>query len=722
MMFGKPAGALGMALALIPASLAAQPAPTSTLPVLSVAGSAGAAANAGLPDAEKPAQTLHQETSSVSVVDRAEIEQFSPASTLDILRDVPGISVSRSGGIGGQIYMRGFSSNDFRSSMYIDGDRFHGRNTLQLSYLDPEELARVEVIRGPGSVLYGSEAMTGLVNFITLRPSGNVFAPTFRYTGGSASLTYGSAADAVRGGLAIEGAGAGFDFRGSVAARYGGDYSSPLGTVPNSDYKTFGGSLILGYTPKLGERFEVLGRAETVTNGRAGGVGGVPGAPLLVAREQPNQVYMGRLGYVRDLDTGWFSRIEANTYVNYFYTKLTTVNRTVARQVTSTNSYVIGPTVWGGKVMGTMPWRNATTNLGVDFSYEERSGSEQSSQVARYNANGTLASITTRPRFQTGPDANQTNAGAFVLHEWTPVEQVTVSAGGRLDWFNTQTATTPLSSPALLPAYLRSAETNNYAATGSVGLVYRPLSHLDLVANVGNSFRQPTTSEMFSSGVSGAGYTVPNPGLKPERGVTYEGGFRLHFANASAGVTAYHNTYKDLIVTAPVTYLGTASTQRQNVSEARIDGIEIQGNVMVLPAVSLFGNATALRGTNTATNKPLPYISPFHGRLGVEYAPAGQGYTVTGTVDMASAKTRIDSTQEFPTSGYGVFNLYATLELDRLVSPQLGNTRLILGAENIFDKAYRDASTYGSVAYAESLTNPLVEPGRNFTATLRVKF
>ncbi|MFX8852565.1 hypothetical protein ABTM75_19705, partial [Acinetobacter baumannii] len=87
---------------------------------------------------------------------------------------------------------------------------------------------------------------------------------------------------------------------------------------------------------------------------------------------------------------------EANTYVNYFYTKLTTVNRTVARQVTSTNSYVIGPTVWGGKVMGTMPWRNATTNLGVDFSYEERSGSEQSSQVARYNANGTLASITTR--------------------------------------------------------------------------------------------------------------------------------------------------------------------------------------------------------------------------------------------------------------------------------------------------------------------------------------
>ncbi|MCR2678837.1 TonB-dependent receptor, partial [Salmonella enterica] len=60
--------------------------------------------------------------------------------------------------------------------------------------------------------------------------------------------------------------------------------------------------------------------------------------------------------------------------------------------------------------------------------------------------------------------------------------------------------------------------------------------------------------------------------------------------------------------------------------------------------------------------------------------------------------------------------------LDKLVSSRLGNTRLILGAENIFNKAYRDASTYGNVAYAETLTNPLVEPGRNFTATLRMKF
>ena len=64
-------------------------------------------------------------------MDRKEIELTDPTSTLDILAGVPGVSIARSGGIGGQIYLRGFSSNNMRSPLYIDGDRLHGRNTLQ---------------------------------------------------------------------------------------------------------------------------------------------------------------------------------------------------------------------------------------------------------------------------------------------------------------------------------------------------------------------------------------------------------------------------------------------------------------------------------------------------------------------------------------------------------------------------------------------------------------
>ena len=57
---------------------------------------------------------------------------------------------------------------------------------------------------------------------------------------------------------------------------------SPLGEVPNSDYKSLGGSLKIGYTPDLGQRFELTFRKYSETDGRAGGVGGAPGAPFLI--------------------------------------------------------------------------------------------------------------------------------------------------------------------------------------------------------------------------------------------------------------------------------------------------------------------------------------------------------------------------------------------------------------------------------------------------------
>ena len=51
--------------------------------------------------------------------------------------------------------------------LFIDGDRFRGRNFLEYSLLDPNEIERIEIIRGPAAALYGSDAMNGLVNVIT---------------------------------------------------------------------------------------------------------------------------------------------------------------------------------------------------------------------------------------------------------------------------------------------------------------------------------------------------------------------------------------------------------------------------------------------------------------------------------------------------------------------------------------------------------------------------
>ncbi|MFH1342251.1 MAG: TonB-dependent receptor [Pseudomonadota bacterium] len=671
-------------------------------------------------------KTTRQITQSVSVVERGQIEQTSPAGLLDILSTVPGVSIARSGGIGGQIYLRGFSSNNFRSPLFVDGDRFRGRNTLQLNWFSPEEIERVEVVRGPASVVFGSEALTGLVNVITRSPTGNPNGP-FRFTGGGFSVGVGSAAKSASTYEWIQGAGGGFDFLGSFAGRWGGNYQSPLGEVSNSDYKSLGGSLKIGYTPDIGQRFELTLRKYSETDGRAGGVGGAPGAPYIIQRNDPNNVMSARLAYVGELD-GLVKHVESSVYANYFDTNVLTTTNTInanniATRTVTANSHVIGPLVIGGRVLGAIPWSGgfgaAKTTFGGDMFKEDRPGSWRFSQTVNRNpVTGAVTSTTNVPLGKAGPDTTQTNAGAFLLHEWTPVQPLTLSAGGRFDWFNTTAGPSPVLN-AIAPA---TTDVDRTAPTGSVGAVYRILPTLDLLASVATSYRHPTNSEMFASSAT----TIPNPNLVPETGLTYEGGFRLHSAEATLKVTAFYSKYENFLqtVSAPLANC-SACTQAQNIGKAEVKGIELEERWQVTPTVNLFGSATYLHGTNTTTGRPLPFLAPFRGRVGVQYASLDASYSLMAVVDWATSKNRIDTTAEYPTSGYAIPKLYATLQLGQLIDRRLGDTKLILGVENIFDTAYRDAATFvnrSNVNYRESLTNPLVEVGRNFTAKLQHTF
>ncbi len=78
-------------------------------------------------------KSLTQATSNVSVVDRQQLELTNPATLLDALGQVPGIEISRTGGLGGQVYLRGFSTNNWRDPFFVDGVRLQGSNPLQLA-------------------------------------------------------------------------------------------------------------------------------------------------------------------------------------------------------------------------------------------------------------------------------------------------------------------------------------------------------------------------------------------------------------------------------------------------------------------------------------------------------------------------------------------------------------------------------------------------------------
>jgi hemoglobin/transferrin/lactoferrin receptor protein len=650
---------------------------------------------------------------SVTLIDKEKIESRNAASALELLDEVPGISFSRAGPLGGQLSIRGFNSNDAKSPLFIDGDRFRGRNTLEYLLLDPTRIERIEIIRGPAAAMYGTDAMGGLINVITRKAEGDVSGP-FELIPRLRALNYSSVSNLRGGRLELQGLGNGFDMLLGLAGKKADDYESPEGDIKNSDMETWSADLRLGYTPTQGHRIELSAKYADVEQGQAGGIYGAPGYPYTVRRQEPMKEKMLKLHYEGRNNALGLEHIGASLYARHLYTHMIIEKRPAADPssgLTRTDSYVDGPLITGGKLFGVRPWGHGhTLTLGVDFLYEDRSGSEK--EVTKYDAAGNQTSHS--PRTKGGPDSAQTNMGLFAHNDWDPSEQWTVSVGGRVDYFRTTTETD------LLPDYEGSTETTDYPVTGSLGIIYRPIPIIHLTANASTTYRAPATYEKF--GIS-PGFD-PNPDLKPEKGVTYEVGARLRLPRVTANLTAFHSDYEDLIVRTTIdstVYPGTRATQRQNVGEACMKGLELDAAWFVNSHWKTFMNAAYLHGTDTNTDTPLAYIAPLNGLVGVRYTPDSKDFYIEATDKWSTKKDHIDENKERETDAYNILNLYAGFDIRKL-SSSLPDMELRLAVENILDKAYSNPTTTEDITFDRSITNPLLEPGRCISISLTSRF
>ncbi|HEX4268987.1 MAG TPA: TonB-dependent receptor, partial [Steroidobacteraceae bacterium] len=522
--------------------------------------------------AQRLINRLSDTSKPVTIIGRARIESLNPSTIFDVLATVPGLSIARSGGLEGQISLRGLNSNYYHSPLFIDGDRFKGRNTLEYLLIEPEDIAGVEVVRGPAAEAYGSEAVGGVVELTTYHavPGGG----DFNVTGGNVSAGYATVNDATEAHGDVEASGHDLGFRLSLSGREAGNYQTPEGVARNSDYKTGGIGLDTAYAIDPSDTLDLTLRGEFVSAGRAGGLGGAPGYPYVQQRDRL-QDQMARFAYNGNRAFGAFRQISADLFYDNFYGEIPSIQRTTPGVVKENISWVVGPAVAGGNALGTIPWEQGHSTLGMDFFQEMRpAGSQSYSDTEHLNASGQVTSISVTPRHQTTPGDNQLNVGAYADNVWTPDEEWTATLGARVDGFHTTTGTNPVVSPALEPLYAADRDSNNFAETVSLGVTRRISPILDLVADAGTLFRMPSDTELFSASVSGAGYSLPNPALKPEHGEAVEGGFRVHSPRASMSVTAYYDRFRDFVETVPVTYLGTSSTQPQNVERASLEGVE----------------------------------------------------------------------------------------------------------------------------------------------------
>lgn len=145
--------------------------------------------------------------SSTTVISAEDIKKTGKGTVQDVLRSVPGISVVRSGPFGGltSVYLRG--SNPGYTLVLIDGievnDPIKSDRSFDFSHLTTENIERIEVVRGPQSTLYGSDAVGGVINIITRKGRGdprfdissegghyNTFKETVGLSGGTKTVNY----------------------------------------------------------------------------------------------------------------------------------------------------------------------------------------------------------------------------------------------------------------------------------------------------------------------------------------------------------------------------------------------------------------------------------------------------------------------------------------------------------------------------------------------------
>lgn len=637
-----------------------------------------------------------------------------------LLAEMPGIDYARSGGLGGQIVLRGFNSNSARSMLAIDGDRFRGRSTLEFNLIDPNAVERIEVIRGPASALWGADAMNGVVNVITRRARVDRDAP-FKLDARVRAVEYNSVNDgwATRGELV--GGGQGFDVLVGATLRRADDYDTPAGRAENSRFHSGGLDFRLGFSPSALTRWELAGRFQETTTGRAGGLGAAPGAPWLLVSEAPIREQYLKLG-VETREAGAFADVlEASLYVRKLDTDIyqrnaTAANGSLAAVTVNQHIEVHTPTVFGGRINATRGLGNHLLAYGGDF-YMENFNSRRV-QVTRTNtATGAVLGSTDWSLMERG--SQQTNLGFFVSDDWALHPAFSLSGALRWDVLRTviDAQAIPGEAATVTQAIDRVGRTRqDTPLTGSLGGVWKFTPTLSAVAQVSQGYRAPSGNERTLTSASGTIVTVPSPDLKPEQSTTYETGLRVNAEGVKLQATAYQSRYRDLIV---LTVVDALTRQRQNVARAEITGLELSGTWQLNKALRLGFTATATRGTNESTGTPLEAISPLSGRVSLRHGEDGGPWFVEAALRGAQGRDRVDPATERPRAGFAALDLYGSVDLGQTLGAQWKNWRLTLGLENAFDRRIVNQVAAEDLRYSQGLIgNPLLEPGRAFVAKL----
>jgi len=598
---------------------------------------------------------------------------------------IPGIFIQKTNHGGGSPFVRGLTGN--QTLLMVDGIRLnnslfrYGPNQY-LTLIDNLLVDKVEVVKGTGSVQFGSDAMTGVINVMTQNPEFSNISKwkgllTSRFTGFGMEKT-------IRPELSFSNKR--IAFIGGVSNKNFGDLrgGQKTGFQRPSGYKElawdFKANIDLGRDWLLTASYQNLAQDNVPVYHKY----------ILENFAINNADPLSRgFGYIK---------LKKN-----FNSKL--FNKLVAFVSTQTIEEHRNSRKNGSQVLRLEDDKAATISMGVDI-YSDISKNWSSNTGVEIYADkinskrvdldiSTNQGISKRGLYPDG--ASYKNGALYSLHH-LKFNRFMIEVGGRYNYYSIGINDVSLGKISIKPD----------ALVFQAGVGYKISDVFNLYSNISSGYRAPNIDDMGSLGIVDFRYEIPSYDLKPEKSLNQEAGLKWNSKKISGSFSVFNTSLSNLItrVKTGAAMNGYDVYTKLNVEKGFIQGWEVQNIFHATKYLSFNLSATSLYGQSVTKKEPLRRIPPFNGQIGIQYRK--DKYRVGLISDIAAAQRRLaqgdkddNRIQAGGTTGYKVLNFYGGIDHRKF--------GLNMYLNNIFNADYR---THGS---------GINGIGRSISVTLLVK-
>ncbi len=651
----------------------------------------------------------------VNVISKGKIIDRASKTSAEALREENGIFVQKTNHGGGSAIIRGLSSNQIL--ILVDGIRLNNSlyrlgNHQYLTMVDNNRIQKIEIVRGPTSVLYGSDAMGGIINLRTKVPEFNAtgfssdISLLSRYASADNEKTISAHSEFSTNKLALTG---GFSYKDYDDLRRGrnSDYKriekSTDGIIqsPNG-FSAYDFDVKLIY--KLSDKSDLVAAYQFSNQENVPRYDKYENDYYYLWKYQPQQRQLAYLKY---------QQYYFLNYINSFcttisYNKQVEGRHTQRRENSDLQKEKDEAHTFGLTFEANSLFRNHNFIYGAEI-YADNIQSEQ----YNYDADSGVRTKSPISRYPDGAEYN--SYGFYIQDEYNLSKNLMTTFGGRYSYFNTRFQLVGTDSSFLNNN--NSYEQSFKSFTFSLGTLYRITNYLHLNFNLGQAFRAPNLSDISKFGESkGEIFEVPNPDLEPEKMSSIDLGVKINHSYFKMSGSVYYSKISDLLGSADAIYNGSSTIEfdstilkiksKQNIGEAHLYGMEGSFRYMFFKTCHLRGNVTWTYGENITMDEPIGGIPPLFGLIGFQYNKIK--YRVDFYMRFATKQDRLSTDDlddpRIPNGGtppWQTYNIRIKYMVSRFASLQMA-------LENILDYNYRE---HGS---------GINGAGRNFIISLNI--